>query len=1276
MADETIGEVRIRVSPDGSKFYEQAKDDAKDAEKRLNALDLSVKFQTELEGEEQVAAEAKAAQEAAQKAVDPISIKVNLDNETSLLGAIGHLQKELIKLGEVQLPPIELNEDAIKESIEALEGNLKKISNVQLRVDQADPASLKRAIQQIDAEMAKLKPVIPIHLDEQSLEEAKANLLSRLEEVSRLELNVDRVNEASLKAAIRQIDAEIAKVRATFRVEAELTEESLQREKARLQNDLANAVHVRTALDEKTFAETIAEARRRLRADDLTLGVLLDPDKVERAVNELALMLKAHDDLRARFSAELDPFARVKMAKDLEKLHAEIAKFNPGIHLPVKPEVPTAAQAALKATLAFLTRKRDITIDLDFKRAIADAGTFIATLSTFKAFNDNLAQARTLLTGMFTNLPNFAAATTGILAMSGGIVSLTSNLIGLAGSLVQLLPLMAAIPGIAIGIGTMAVALKDLPEQLPAIVAGFKNLQVVISEAFWSVARGPINELAKEALPLISAGLKQTSTEIGGFFAALSGALAGGLLPALPAMFANLADSINLFTQYTPAIASILTMFGQLGSALLPPLAALMGQVVTQFQAWFATTVAGDQLGATINGVIAALSGVFEIVKGAAGIFGALFDAASAAGASTFGGLGLALQGIADTLRMLQPQLTAFFAAAHGMFTAFLSQAEGGFQQAFTGITAILSATLPTIGSVLGQVVGALGGLLNDPAVIQGFTAFISGVAAGITALLPAFQPIANLLGALGPTLGLLATQIGQTFSALAPSFGGILQAIMPLITVLSGGLQTVLVALSPVITKLADAMAQAFSSPALMAAINAIVNALIALMPALSPVIDVALALFNVLAGALATVMAPLAGLFTQLVPLFPMLATAFTSIFAALAPLIPVFVELLVSILTPLIPVLLQLVEAILPLLPPVLLLVSNSLSVAMAVFQLLVAAVLPLIVFSLEMVANAFGIVADVVAAVMMPALELVQKGIGKLQEGIAAFASWWEGIWNKVSDFFKGIWEGVINWVLDFLGIHSPSRVFLDIANNLIAGLMNGLTAGWGKVTGFFSNAMTWIKDTTLNAILAVVDFYAGLWGRVTGAIGDLAGKVRSFFGAAWSKIQDSLTSQWTTTSAWLVGLGSRVLSAIGNLGNLLVGIGRSIINGLWDGLKAAWDDVAGWLSGIGDKIRNLKGPEDYDAVLLVHAGELIIQGLLEGMESQYDAVRKSLSGFTNEIGGTRFGSPGVVLGVNPGLYSGDGAQAGNTLIYHAAPGSSLGAEEDLFGAIGRARAFGW
>lgn len=67
------------------------------------------------------------------------------------------------------------------------------------------------------------------------------------------------------------------------------------------------------------------------------------------------------------------------------------------------------------------------------------------------------------------------------------------------------------------------------------------------------------------------------------------------------------------------------------------------------------------------------------------------------------------------------------------------------------------------------------------------------------------------------------------------------------------------------------------------------------------------------------------------------------------------------------------------------------------------------------------------------------------------GITALATW---IKNKVSDFFGGIVDGVKG----ILGIHSPSRVFAGIGENMALGLGKGWDDEYGRIKSDIENGM--------------------------------------------------------------------------------------------------------------------------------------------------------------------------------------------------------------------------
>src|SRR5690606_26656305 len=147
--------------------------------------------------------------------------------------------------------------------------------------------------------------------------------------------------------------------------------------------------------------------------------------------------------------------------------------------------------------------------------------------------------------------------------------------------LAQAVPILLSLPGIAIGIGTMVAAFKDFASVLPGVVSQFKELQPMISAAFWEQAKGPIKALANSVMPALRTGLQGTAGALGGFFSSLSGALQTVLVDggALGAWFANLNASILIFTGYTEPLAGIFRIFGDIGSLILPRLAQYMGEL-------------------------------------------------------------------------------------------------------------------------------------------------------------------------------------------------------------------------------------------------------------------------------------------------------------------------------------------------------------------------------------------------------------------------------------------------------------------------------------------------------------------------------------------------------------------------------------------------------------------------------------------------------------------------------------------------------------------------
>lgn len=96
------------------------------------------------------------------------------------------------------------------------------------------------------------------------------------------------------------------------------------------------------------------------------------------------------------------------------------------------------------------------------------------------------------------------------------------------------------------------------------------------------------------------------------------------------------------------------------------------------------------------------------------------------------------------------------------------------------------------------------------------------------------------------------------------------------------------------------------------------------------------------------------------------------------------------------------------------------------------------------------------------VMFNPLSWVTKILPKLIEiGGEVLPGLWEGIkkgwknfWGNVEEFIDGLIDGF----KDGLGIHSPSTVFADIGEDIIAGLINGVSKKWEDIKRWFNTTV--------------------------------------------------------------------------------------------------------------------------------------------------------------------------------------------------------------------------
>ena len=221
---------------------------------------------------------------------------------------------------------------------------------------------------------------------------------------------------------------------------------------------------------------------------------------------------------------------------------------------------------------------------------------------------------------------------------------------------------------------------------------------------------------------------------------------------------------------------------------------------------------------------------------------------------------------------------------------------------------------------------------------------------------------------------------------------------------------------------------------PAIIAALPTVITELVnGLLGAIPQIIQAGITLLTALVGALPEIIQAI----VNAIPLI------IDGIINAIVQSIPLIIQAGIDLLLALIAALPEIITAIVDAIPQIIsgitdALIGNIDKIIDAGVQLFVALIENLPTIIVEIVKAVPDIIAGIVKAFGDLAWKIVEIG-GDLIKGI------WEGIknagewlWDKITGFF----DGIVGGIKDFLGIHSPSRVFADMGKNMALGIGEG------------------------------------------------------------------------------------------------------------------------------------------------------------------------------------------------------------------------------------------
>ncbi|WP_432006303.1 phage tail protein [Streptomyces parvus] len=1043
-----------------------------------------------------------------------------------------------------------------------------------------------------------------------------------------------------------------------------------------------------------TEISKISQRNRQSNARKIKVYTRIDTSTMN---GELARAIRAYSDRaknggKVKLQSTLDTTAvdveiSAQSLRDMTDQLKDWRDDNSPLSIRIEPDLSALGSAATNARLGILTRPRTVSIIPTLNEAAAaKVATALAALSGVRVLNNLFEKFSNILKNLDKSVPIIGTIATAIAGLSAWGITATSNLFALSASLAQIGAVSLALPGIlggfAVGIGVTVAALKDFNKEVPQAKAALSEMQDTISTNFWAEARKPISDLVDNLLPRFAKGFESSSTAIGKFFGSFATDLTAALNPDLvDQMFGYLNESIATATGGTKVFSSIIAQLGEVGASYLPNLAGWFVDISKQFDVWLQKK---GQIGLKeeIDQGIQSLKDLGGILFETGGILAGLSRAATEAGGSTLGMLRDSLASIHDVVDSdaFQKGMVDVFTAAHTAMSNLANGAGPAVKNLFIELSSLLTTILPQAGSIIGVVVGALAGALSQTAVTDGIKGMFTALFQAVQLLAPAMDPLGQALGALmqvvAAMLPVFAGLVSAAVIPLAQAFTTLAPQIIPIVELLGGALTSAFQMLAPLIAQLVPVVGE-------------MLGAAFGLLAAILPPIA---ALFQTIMAAVAPLIEQLVG---ALAPILPVLGAALGVIFTALQPLIQLALQIITAVLAPLLPMLSQVIQAVLPPLAEAIQRVVEALQpflqALLAVVNFLMPILVPVLQFIIAILADSLVAAVNGVALVLEGLVE-VFKGVWDIIVGYfkmvwGIFEGLFTGNWDTFKDGFGQLWDGIVTMLKGVWDIILGAfRVFLSVgilgtATKILKGIGVAFKAGWQAVDDFGKAAWSAIKG----GFTTFTTWLSGLASSVMTSVG-------GFFSAGWTSIRTTaataLSKLVTEIGKWLAkavtaigGLPEKAKSALGDLGSVLINAGKSLIKGLISGITSMFGSVKSKLGELTGKLTDWKGPESLDRVLLVNAGQLVINGFIKGLESRYDAVRRSLAGLTDDVAGTEFGigqvsaSGGLTAAVNGALATAGAGGSTRVLNYYAAPGSSLGSEEDLFSAANRAR-FGW
>lgn len=283
----------------------------------------------------------------------------------------------------------------------------------------------------------------------------------------------------------------------------------------------------------------------------------------------------------------------------------------------------------------------------------------------------------------------------------------------------------------------------------------------------------------------------------------------------------------------------------------------------------------------------------------------------------------------------------------------------------------------------------------------------------------------------------------------------------------------------------------------------------------------------------------------------------------------------------------------------------------------------AVMDIIIGVLTSIRNNIYEVVTIIVDVILQAIAAIRDKIPDIiQAAIDFIFALIEGLGQAIEDNAERLRETMIsfcehiwNAILEFFGIHSPSRKMGEVGVNLMEGLING-------IGGMIGGVVEAVVDVGGEIIGAIGGFLGDCWNKGTELMGNLAKGISDFAGDVF----DSVSS-----------VVSGAVDGIGDFVGDFIDAGANLMSGLANGISDFAGDVVDNVKDVGGSI--VDGVKDFFGIhspstVFAEIGKYLDEGLALGItkfsglaenassdlgDDTLDGLTDSMSGIDNLFG---------------------------------------------------------